>query len=80
MQRLLSIHYPQSIAQNEVVALPARRCLLFSSTATPGLQSSNDPAFGDNAALTLTNGVVEVSGGFLRSTNGVGAVVSLKPF
>ena len=77
--QLLSIQYPQVIAQNVVVALPARRCLLFTSSAGAALQVSNDPAFGDNVVLTLTNGAAEVAGGFLRATNAAGATVTLKP-
>lgn len=76
--QLLSVGFPQAIAQNVIVALPGRRCLIFTSSAGAVLTSSNDPAFGDSQALTLTNGAAEVAGGFLRATNAAGATVTLK--
>lgn len=74
---LLSVGYAQTMPQNQVHALPASRCLLFTSTAGAAFQQSNDVAFGDNTAVVLTNGQAELAGGFLRSTAGA-AVVTLK--
>lgn len=68
-QRLLSIGYPQTIAQNEIVALPSRRVLLFSQDAAPTFFQSNDPAFATSVAVTLTNGQAELGAGFLRCTS-----------
>jgi hypothetical protein len=67
--RLLSIGYIQSLAQNEIVALPSRRTLLFCDAAAPTFFQSNDPAFGVSVAVTLANGQAELAGGFLRVTS-----------
>lgn len=78
MPVLLSIGYPQTLTQNVVVALPARRCLLSCDSAAPGLEQSNDVAFGTLKAVTLdSNNQAEVAHKFLRSTAAGGAVVVL---
>lgn len=66
-----------TLTQNTIFALPADRCLLFTSTAGATFQQSNDVAFGNNTAVTLTGGQAELAGGFIRSTAG-DAVVTLK--
>ena len=76
---LLDIGFPIAITQNTIFALPSSRCLLFTSDTTPTIQISNDPAFGSNVAVTLTNGEVEVAGGFIRCTSG-NITVTLKKF
>lgn len=76
--RLLSIGYVQSVAQNEILALPARRCLFFTDAAAPTIQQANDVAFATPLALTLTNGEAEVGGGFLRVTSAGPVNVMLK--
>lgn len=75
---LLSIGYPQSIIQNQIYALPAKRCLLFTDAAGPTLFQSNTLAFTVSVALTLIDGQVEVSGGYLRCTSAGPILVSLK--
>lgn len=77
--RLLSVGYVQSIAQNEVVALPARRSLFFTDAAAPTIQTANDPSFATPIAMTLTNGSCEVAGGFLRCTSAGPINVTVKP-
>ena len=68
-----------TIAQNVVNALPQRRLLLTAHTATPLLEQANDTSFSDKKSVTLdSNNQAEVGSLFLRSTNGAGAVVSLK--
>jgi len=69
---------PTTLLQNVVYALPAVQCTLFTDTTTPALQQSNTGAFTANVALTLTNGQVQVVGGFLRATAVGGALVTLK--
>lgn len=77
--QLLSIGYAQALTQNTVYALPARRCLLSCDTAAPGLEQSNDVAFGTLKAITLdANNQAEVGHGFLRSTAVGGATVNLR--
>ena len=73
---LLSIGPPNSLAQNEVYALPGVSCDLFCDTAAT-LQVSNSLAFTANIPLVLTNGVSAVAGRFIRATT-AGAVISLK--
>jgi hypothetical protein len=76
--QLLSLGVITPLLQNVVYALPVIQCTLFTDTATPALQQSNTSAFTANVALTLTNGQVQVVGGFLRATAVGGANVILK--
>jgi hypothetical protein len=69
-----------TMLQNEIFALPASRVRLFSSSAAPAFQQSNDPAFGNNVAVTLTDGMADLAGGFIRATAVGGAVVMLRKF
>ena len=74
--RLLQLGVIEAIAQNEVCALPTRRCLFFTDATTPTIQQSLDPAFGTNAALTLTSGQAEVAGAYIRCTTaGINVIV-----
>lgn len=76
---LLSQGVANTLTQNTVVALPQRRLLLTCHTTTPALEQANDTTFTDKKAITLdTNNQAEVGSLFLRSTNGAGAVVSIK--
>lgn len=59
-----------SITQNTIYGLPMSRMLLFTADSTPTIQQSNDIAFGNNVALTLTSGQAEVGGAFIRCTSG----------
>lgn len=74
---LLSIGPPTALVQNQVYALPAVRCTLFTDATTPTLQQSNTAAFTANVALTLTAGAATVAGGFIRATT-TGVTVTLK--
>lgn len=74
--QLLSIGPPMPLVQNQIYALPSVSCDLFADTAAT-LQVSNTLAFTANQALTLTNGVSPVAGGFLKCTT-AGAIISLK--
>jgi len=76
--QLLSIGYPQSMLQNVAYAVPARRVFISTSTAAAAIQGSNDPTFGDNQAITLTNGEAEIAFSFIRATNAGPTVVSLR--
>lgn len=79
MPQLLTVGTSFLITQNTVFALPSRRCLLSCDTATPGLEQSNDPAFGTLKAVTLdSNNQAEVAHSFLRSTAVGGATVNLE--
>jgi hypothetical protein len=67
---LLSIGIPQVMTQNQVFALPARRCLLFAE-GTPTIEQSADAT--NWVALTInttTNNQAEVGGGWIRCTSG----------
>lgn len=67
---LLSIGYPQVMVQNQIYALPAARCLLFTDTAAATIEQENDTTFASGVALTLASGQAEVAGGFIRCTSG----------
>jgi hypothetical protein len=76
--QLLSIGYPQSIIQNQIYALPSRKCTLFCDTAAVTLFQANDLAFTAPFAITLTGGQSQVAGGFLKCTSAGPVLVSLK--
>ena len=65
----LLLGFPYAASQNEVVALPARSCLLFTDATSPTLEVSTDVGFSTKKALTLTNGAAQVSGMYVRATN-----------
>jgi hypothetical protein len=50
-----------------VYALPGVRCLLACSAAAPTLTMSNDPAMAVTVPVVLTNGQMEVAGGFIKA-------------
>lgn len=84
--QLLSISYPQTLlaavgqGAAPIYALPARRCLLFCSTAGATLQQSTDDVFTINIAMTLTDGMEEVSGGFIRNVGNTDVEITLMPY
>ena len=51
-----------------VYALPGVRCLLACSAAAPTMTMSVDPAFANSVPVALTNGQMEVAGGFIKAT------------
>ena len=67
-----------TMPQNTIFALPAKKVTLFTNTAAPTLQVSNDPAFATSVAVTLTDGAAVVAAGFIRATAVGGALVTLK--
>lgn len=69
-----------SLVQNTIYALPAKRVLLFTDGAAPTLQQSTDLAFTLNVAVTLTGGQAELGGGFLKMTSATPINVYLKPY
>lgn len=66
---LLSIGYPQSMVQNQIYALPARRVLFSTDAAAPTIQTADDVAFALPIAITLTNGQAELGAAFIRVTS-----------
>lgn len=76
---LISLGTLVTMAQNTVFALPARKVRLFTNSAAPALQQSNDITFATNVAVTLTDGMAELAGGFLRATAVGGALVRIVP-
>jgi hypothetical protein len=67
--QMIDVGSPTLIAQNQVVALPTSRCLVFTSDAAPTIVASNDPAFSNNAPITLTNGQFETAAPFIKCTS-----------
>lgn len=63
----LSIGVVHALAFNAIYALPARRCLLFCDDAAGVLQQSNTYNFTEDMHLTLVDGQLEISGGFIRN-------------
>ena len=66
--QVLPLGVPFTILNGIVYALPGKRCLLFCSAGAPALAMSNDPAFATTIAVVLTNGQMEVAGGFIKAT------------
>ena len=55
-----------SLIQNKSVALPAKRCLLFTDASAPTLQWSLTATMSSSTTITLsTNNTVELCGGFI---------------
>lgn len=75
---LLSIGFPTPVVQNTIMALPARRVLMFSDAAAPTYFQSNTLAFTVSVAVTLANGQAELAGGFLRCTSANPGNITLK--
>jgi len=72
---LLSIGIPQAIVQNQVYALPAKKCLLMTDVAAATIQHSTTEAFTSNVAVNISTGTygpgqAEIAGGFIRCTSG----------
>jgi hypothetical protein len=70
MTQLLSLGYVQAITQNVIYALPARQCQLFTDGTSPTIVQSTDVGFTANVAVVLTNGQMELTGGFIKCTSG----------
>ena len=66
---------PTTLVTNQIYALPAVNCTLFTDAATPTLEQSTVIGFGTKVALTFTNGACLVSGGFVRATAGTPTIV-----
>ena len=78
--QLLSISYPQTLVQNTIYALPARRCLLFSDGAGAAFDVATEETMVTHVGpLTLVDGMHDLAGSFIRCTSG-NVRVSLKPF
>jgi hypothetical protein len=58
------------IIQNTIYALPSLRTRIFCETTTAVIQQSNLVAFTTAAAVTLTDGMADLAGGFIRCTSG----------
>lgn len=66
-----------SMVQNTVYALPAPKVTLF-TTGAPTLQQANDVAMTAPVAVTLTGGMSQLTGAFLRCTSAGPQLVTLK--
>lgn len=67
---LLQTGIVSAITQNTIYALPARQCRIFCETTTAVIQQSNLVAFTTPAAVTLSDGMAVLGGGFIRCTSG----------
>ena len=66
---LLPLGVPTALVQNQIYALPAVKCTLFTDATTPTIQQSNTVAFTANVVLTLVGGMATCVGGWLRTTS-----------
>lgn len=58
------------MAQNDIVALPAKRCLLFTDGTAPTFSMSLSSTITASTTITLgTNNQFETAGGFLKLTS-----------
>ena len=69
-----------TMVQNTIYALPASRCTVFTDAATPTIQTSTTDVFTANTVVTLTAGVAEVGGAFMRVTSAGPISVMIKKF
>ena len=65
---LLSIGPMQVMVHDQIYALPARRCKLYTSKAGPTFLQSDDPTMTDTTPCTMVEGAYEVSGRFIQQT------------
>jgi len=66
--QLLPLGPPTLMLANQIYALPAVKCTLFTDAASPTITQSNTSTFTLNSAVTLTGGAAVVDGGFIRAT------------
>jgi len=74
---VIPIGMPVLMTQNQVYALPAVECVLYTDATAPAFEVSNTQTFTNKNAPTLTGGSVAVSAGFIRAT-GSATLVTLK--
>lgn len=78
MTTAISIGPAFPMLEDVIYALPACRCILF-TTGSPTLEQSYDVGFTANKAVTLdTNNQAEVAGGFIRCTSSGPQTIFLK--
>jgi hypothetical protein len=76
-QEFIPLGMPVTLVQNQIYALPAVKCTLFTDATTPTIQQSNTQAFTANVAVTLVAGAATLNGGWLRTTSS-GVIITLK--
>ena len=59
-----------TLVTNQVYALPGSATTLYTDSAAPALEQSNVIDFATKSTVTLTNGMAQVAGAFLRATSG----------
>jgi len=69
-----------TMVQNTIYALPASRCTVFTDATSPTIQTSTTDIFTANVAVTLTNGVAEAPGAFIRVTTAGPINVMIRKF
>lgn len=67
---LLQIGVVTTLVQNTIYALPAVQTRLFCETTTAVIQQSNLVAFTTSSAVTLSDGMANLAGAFVRCTSG----------
>ena len=67
---LLQIGVVTLLTQNVIYALPYKRTRIFCETTTAVIQQSNLVAFTTTSAVTLTDGMADLAGAFIRCTSG----------
>lgn len=75
---VIPIGVPFQMVGTTIYALPSHAVRMFSTHATFLL--SNDPNFGNSVILdvSLTDGMADIGGGFIRCSAVQGAVITLK--
>lgn len=68
-----------TMVHDEIYALPARRCRIYTSKAGATFLQSDDSSMTDSTAVTLVEGSYEVSGGFIQQTAAGDTPVILRP-
>lgn len=73
---LLSLGMPWTMKANQVYALPAVNCTLYTDATTPTITLSGTQAFTASTPVTFTAGAATVSGGFIKAAADI--LVTLK--
>lgn len=76
--RLLMAGLPETLAQNEIVAMPSRQCNGFVIPDDAVLEGNTAASSSGMAGITVVDGQFFTTAGFIRCTDAPGCVINLK--
>jgi len=72
---LLPLGMPVTLVANQIYALPAVECVLYTDAVGPTITMSGTVGYAATTAVTLTDGKATLGGSFLRCTTGITIVL-----